>query len=551
MSVLSNLGIAKRLFAIIALLGVALAGVAYLVTARLSHVVDLAARTESIRVPQLNRMAALELNVTRVSLQVRHAILSRTPEELAATLEDIGAKRKQIEETLASYEKNLFTQAGHDRFASLPPLVAGFWREGEINLTLIQEGKKAEAFAHLVDRTIPARNALLTALAETVRHQTDALGNDINTLEVDARAAMHVLQALVAGVVVLLLMFGWHLASVLRRRVAQTQLIAERVRDGDLTFTVHDGARDEFSPLLLALADMQAGLNRVVSEVRGNAENVATASAQIAQGNLDLSQRTEGQASALEQTAASMEQLGSTVRHNADNARHANQLAQDASNIAVQGGEVVGEVVEAMKGINDSSRRIADIIGTIDSIAFQTNILALNAAVEAARAGEQGRGFAVVATEVRKLAQRSANAAKEIKALITASFDQVEQGSAQVERAGSTMQEVVASIRRVTDIMGEISSASTEQNAGVSQVGEAVSQMDQMTQQNAALVEESTAAAESLKQQAQHLVQSVAQFKLAGGAAPAHAAARPQVPPPVSWATGSVERRGPDRAKNV
>jgi methyl-accepting chemotaxis protein len=238
--------------------------------------------------------------------------------------------------------------------------------------------------------------------------------------------------------------------------------------------------------------------------------SVATASAQIAQGNNDLSARTEQQASALEQTAASMEELSSTVRQNADNARQGNQLAQNASTVAVRGGEVVGQVVDTMKGINDASRKIADIIGVIDGIAFQTNILALNAAVEAARAGEQGRGFAVVASEVRSLAGRSAEAAKEIKGLISDSVQRVEQGTVLVDQAGTTMAEVVAAIRRVTDIMGEISAASTEQSQGVAQVGEAVTQMDQATQQNAALVEESAAAAESLKAQAQQLVQAVA-----------------------------------------
>ena len=243
-----------------------------------------------------------------------------------------------------------------------------------------------------------------------------------------------------------------------------------------------------------------------------------------------------------------MEQLSSTVKQNADNAKQANQLALGASIVAIKGGEVVGQVVDTMKSINDSSRKIADIISVIDGIAFQTNILALNAAVEAARAGEQGRGFAVVAGEVRNLAQRSAEAAKEIKSLITTSVERVEQGSALVDQAGATMTEVVSSIKRVTDIMGEISAASTEQSAGVAQVGEAVSQMDQATQQNAALVEESAAAAESLKGQAQQLVQAVSVFKLGQGAAVHHAPAAHAAP---AASPAAVDRRGPDRAKNV
>ena len=265
-----------------------------------------------------------------------------------------------------------------------------------------------------------------------------------------------------------------------------------------------------------AAASLQGTLGRMagaVAAVRAAAGSVETACAEIASGNNDLSSRTEQQASALQQTSSSMDQLGATVRHNADNANQANQLAVSASAVAQQGGDVVAQVVQTMKGINESSSKIADIISVIDGIAFQTNILALNAAVEAARAGEQGRGFAVVATEVRSLASRSAEASKEIKGLISASVERVEQGSAQVDQAGATMTEVVTAIRRVTDIMGEISAASREQSQGVAQVGEAVTQMDQATQQNAALVEEMAAAASSLNAQASDLVQAVAVFK--------------------------------------
>ncbi|MBT9505902.1 MAG: HAMP domain-containing protein [Rhodoferax sp.] len=300
----------------------------------------------------------------------------------------------------------------------------------------------------------------------------------------------------------------------LSRSLNRAVEVADAITQGDLTEFIQSKGKDELALLMQSLARMSDALVKVVSSVRHGSESVANASSEIAQGNHDLSARTEQQASALEETAASMEELGSTVRQNADSANQANQLAIRASNVAIEGGHVVSQVVETMKGINESSRKIADIISVIDGIAFQTNILALNAAVEAARAGEQGRGFAVVASEVRSLAGRSAEAAKEIKLLIGASVERVEHGTALVNQAGTTMTEVVSSIKHVTDIVGEISAAGNEQALGVAQVGEAVAQMDQTTQQNSALVEEMAAATSSLKGQAEELVHTVAIFKL-------------------------------------
>lgn len=324
------------------------------------------------------------------------------------------------------------------------------------------------------------------------------------------------------GVAVLLagILIAWItrvISHSLGKGMSNAVSVVNRMAQGDLSTSIESNGQDEVSHLLNSMAAMQSSLSLVVSNVRQGAESVATASAEIAQGNQDLSARTESQASALEQTAAATEQLSSTVKQNADSAAQANQLAMNASTVAVRGGDVVAQVVTTMKDINQSSRKIADIISVIDGIAFQTNILALNAAVEAARAGEQGRGFAVVASEVRSLAGRSAEAAKEIKALISTSVERVEHGTILVDQAGETMNEVVSSIKRVTDLMGEISAASHEQSLGVSQVGEAVTQMDQATQQNAALVEEMAAAASSLKAQAQDLVQTVAVFTLTGG----------------------------------
>ena len=304
----------------------------------------------------------------------------------------------------------------------------------------------------------------------------------------------------------------------LSRQIAQplqeAAEFADQVANGDLTHSLQPQGNDEVGDLMRSLQAMQDNLVRLVTLVRQGSESVASASNEISNGNNDLSARTEQQASALQQTASSMEELDFTVSHSADNARQANQLASNASTVAVRGGEVVGQVVETMRGINESSRKISDIISVIDGIAFQTNILALNAAVEAARAGEQGRGFAVVASEVRSLASRSAEAAKEIKSLISASVERVEHGTTLVDQAGSTMNEVVTSIRRVTDIVGEITAASGEQASGVSQVGNAIAQIDQATQQNAALVEEMAAAANGLSQQAHELVSAVAVFRL-------------------------------------
>ncbi len=333
-----------------------------------------------------------------------------------------------------------------------------------------------------------------------------------------ANARYTMLGALLACVLLAVGAAIWLIASVTQPLHAAIE-VASQIAAGDLSQTIDSDSTNETGRLLQALQRMQTSLREIVEQVRQGSGNVANASAEIAQGNQDLSNRTENQASALQVTASSMHALETTVRQNADNARQANALALNASSVAVKGGSVVEQVVETMKGINQSSRQIADIIQVIDGIAFQTNILALNAAVEAARAGEQGRGFAVVASEVRLLAGRSAAAAKEIKQLIGASVQRVEQGTELVDHAGATMSEIVAAIQRVTDIVRDISAASSEQSAGVSQVGDAIGHMDQATQQNAALVEQMAASASSLRSQANGLVEVVALFKV-GAATP-------------------------------
>ena len=331
----------------------------------------------------------------------------------------------------------------------------------------------------------------------------------------------------IIGMLATAVLVGALMAFVITRSIVRplgsAVKVAEAVAEGDLTSSVTASGADEVSQLLRALNRMNGGLVTIVSRVRNSSDSIATGSSQIAAGNTDLSQRTEEQASNLQQTAASMEELTATVKQNADTARAATQIASSATAAAAAGGRVVGQVVSTMEEITQSSRKIVDIIGVIDGIAFQTNILALNAAVEAARAGEQGRGFAVVASEVRSLAQRSAEAAKEIKSLIGASVEKVESGSHLVDEAGKSMADIVTQVSRVNDLIGEISSASMEQSTGIGQIGDAVNQLDQVTQQNAALVEESAAAAESLKVQAAQLAQVVSVFRLSAGDQGGHA----------------------------
>ena len=391
---------------------------------------------------------------------------------------------------------------------------------GPVAVAIVQlaaSGMQDQAIEKMNAECRPLLASLLAAANDYVSYSKEQAKVSVEEASTTYTTQRALLLALSAFSLVTAVALGWlitrRLLASLGAEPVDLSEAAQRVARGDLS-PVQGVDAAPVGSVLASMGAMQAQLVGLIGQVRTSADSIATASAQIAQGNSDLSSRTEEQASALEETAASMEQLSSTVRQNADNARQANELAQGASTVAVRGGAVVGQVVETMKGINDSCKKIADIITVIDGIAFQTNILALNAAVEAARAGEQGRGFAVVASEVRNLASRSAEAAKEIKSLINASVERVEQGSALVDQAGVTMSEVVGAIQRVTDIMGEISTASVEQSSGVAQVGEAVSQMDQATQQNAALVEESAAAAESMKLQAQQLVQAVALFKL-------------------------------------
>jgi len=445
------------------------------------------------------------------------------PNRGAGTVSALADMMKRAGFTDAEFAKLKEAQANSDDLVNTETvamnLVKGQYADGSGGFTKKGEPDRAAAQAMMHDKNYHLFKAKIMKPVDEffmmVDKRTQASVNEAT----EARRFWYT--ALVCGAV-LLVATGMGSLWMARRWIqgrlgAEPQVVVEVVQQIAAGELAQGLARSRFAAnsVMSALADMIGSLSNSVSQVRSNAEGVTVASNRIEQGSNELIERTDRQGRMLEETAASMEQLGAAVRQNADNAQQANQLAQGANAVAVKGGEVVGEVVNTMKGINDSSKRIADIIGVIDGIAFQTNILALNAAVEAARAGEQGRGFAVVASEVRSLAQRSAEAAKEIKSLISASVERVAQGSLLVDRAGETMQEIVVSITRVTDIMSEITRASAEQSTGVNQVGEAVTQMDQATQQSAALVKGSALEAGGLKLEAEHLVAAVAVFKLA------------------------------------
>ena len=517
MNKLKDLKISTRLalgFGLMALLIVLSGAMTLLRIASVQESFEVVVRDRYQAVAQLND---IKNDVNVIARSLRNLVILDQPDQMRAQVAEVMAARKHVAESLDRLDK---ATRAPDARALLADVVKARERFVDLQTRFLDRIR--------VDDINEARTLLMGELREGQRiyfERMDALialqrrAMDESVREAgQSIAAVRLVTWAAAGIALLAaaLLAAWIVRSI-TRPLQQAVEAAEAVAAGDLSRRIDDSGRTEMALVLAALKRMQDRLAAIVSGVRGGAEGVATASSQISQGNNDLSGRTEEQASALQQTAASMKQLAVTVRQNAEHAQQGNELAQSASAVAVRGGEVVGQVVQTMKGINDSSRRISDIIGVIDGIAFQTNILALNAAVEAARAGEQGRGFAVVAGEVRTLAQRSADAAKEIKSLIDASVQRVQQGSELVDQAGSTMEEVVRSIGQVTQLMGEISAASQQQSAGVAQIGQAVAQMDQATQQNAALVEESAAAAGSLKAQAQQLVGAVAVFKLEGG----------------------------------
>jgi methyl-accepting chemotaxis protein len=471
--------------------------------------------------------------VLTYSAIARTAMIARSTDDALGTTfaTVISDSTKKGSETMAKVEALLIADVEKDVFKSIVELRVKYQAAKDLVAKTKSGGNAAETERVFNEVFTPASKAYESRVLELLAMERKAIDDTGAKLDA-ANVRSFNLRILLTTLTVLAgALCAFFVSRSITRPLKEAVTVAETVAAGDLTSRIEVTSRDEMGQLMQALKGMNENLAKVVGEVRQGTDTIATASSEIASGNHDLSSRTEQQASSLEQTAASMEELTSTVKQNADNARQANQLAVSASAVAVKGGSVVSQVVDTMGSINASSRKIVDIIGVIDGIAFQTNILALNAAVEAARAGEQGRGFAVVASEVRSLAQRSAAAAKEIKTLIGDSVEKVEEGSKQVAEAGRTMEEIVDSVRRVTDIMGEITAASQEQTSGIEQINQAVTQMDQTTQQNAALVEEASAAAQSLQEQAGSLSQVVSVFKLDGGSDAVFKQVRPVAAP--------------------
>ena len=462
----------------------------------------------------------LRAAASRRAIAARNLVLVTDPKDVelekAAVLKDDADTTAALEKLKAAVAQGAgVTERDHALLAEIVRVESLYGPVARDIVGRALAGQKDDAIRRIDTDCRPLLAALLKATTDYIAYDQEQARDRVQVAEAGYANDRAIMLAVCGSAVALALALGWMLANAVTRPLERCVVLAEAVAGGDLSSRIVADRTDETGQLTAALARMNESLVHMVAQVRQSAEGIATASSEIASGNHDLSARTEQQASALQQTAASMQQMTGTVQQSADSARAASQLAAAAAEVAGKGGVVVARVVATMSDISDSSKKISDIIGTIDGIAFQTNILALNAAVEAARAGEQGRGFAVVAGEVRSLAQRSAQAAREIKALIGDSVDKVEAGSHLVGEAGTTMDDVVAQVRRMTDLMGEINASSSEQTTGIVQVNAAVASIDQGTQQNAALVEQSAAAAESLKQQAAGLLQLVAAFKTA------------------------------------
>ncbi|MFZ6647216.1 methyl-accepting chemotaxis protein [Undibacterium sp. TJN25] len=509
-----NLRIGHRLglsFGIVAVLLAVIAALTFLRIESLNRDID---ATNNYLYPKTVLAKKIKDKVTEAVISMRNALLLTDQAQIKDELDSIETGAKIIVASIEKLEKTAGTEEDRQFIATLTGIRSKFVTARTRFASLVLNNEIDKAREALFAEVRPAQMAYYGILDQLVAHEDSLMQESGKLSGQNASLTKKLILALTLVALAICASVAWYTTRSITVPLANAVAIARKVADGDLTSIIVVDTADEAGQLLSSLKDMNEGLLKIVSQVRDGTGAIAVASTEIAAGNADLSSRTEQQAGSLQQTAAAMEQLTSTVKQNADNANLANSTAADASRVASAGGVVVGEVVKTMSSINESSRKIVDIIGVIDSIAFQTNILALNAAVEAARAGEQGRGFAVVATEVRNLAQRSAAAAREIKTLIDDSVEKVGSGTKLVEQAGSTMNDIVNSVRHVADIIADISGASKEQTAGIEQVNQAISQMDEVTQQNAALVEQAASASQSLQSEADSLAQVVSAFKL-------------------------------------
>ena len=552
----SNLNIGMRLamgfaLAIAIQLAMSLTGIS-----RIRHNAELADRLVSDRYVKVQLTNEMRSYSNRAAQALRNAMLAPDKAATDGFLASMQESDKTSGAAADKLSKVLTRPEARQLFAEQKEAFERFSAKRAQVITLFNEGDREGAVQVLFLEAVPLQNAYFGKLDAILAYQGGLMVADGKEAAESASDATWLMVGMLGLATVLSIVAAYLITRSVTVPLLQAVKVAETVAQGDLGARIDVDRKDETGRLLAALKDMVGALTRTVGAVRTSTETIHTASAEIAAGNMDLSRRTEQQAASLEETASSMEELTSTVRQNADNARQANQLVVSAAGHASQGGQVVGEVVQTMGAIKDSSARMADIISVIDGIAFQTNILALNAAVEAARAGEQGRGFAVVASEVRNLAQRSAGAAKEIKELIDDSIQKVEAGGRLVDQAGATMQQIVTSVQQVADIMTEIASASQEQSAGIEQVNTSITEMDNATQQNAALVEQAAAAARSMQEQAEHLTEAVSVFRMeasAGVATPrrpvaavaavAQAVPAARVPAPAAKPAGRADAR--------